>query len=93
MIKATFTPKPDAATGNPKLATDLSVDVSGEKLAAHADGLQDMHWMMAYSHLCRRSVANQMKKGLPFLKLGRRTLFHPASVEAWCLRQQRGGEQ
>jgi hypothetical protein len=56
-------------------------------------GLQDMNWMMAYSHLCRRSVANLMKKGLPFIKLGRRTLFHPASVESWLLRQQRGGDQ
>jgi hypothetical protein len=75
-----ITQKPESATGDSKLATDLP-------------GLQPMHWMMAYSHLCRRSVANLLKKGLPHIKLGSRILFHPPSVERWMLRQQRGGDQ
>ncbi|MGA2750792.1 MAG: helix-turn-helix domain-containing protein [Verrucomicrobiota bacterium] len=73
---------PEAATDKPKLAAESSTP-----------GLQDIRWMMAYSHLCRRSVANLMRKGLPYLKLGRRILFHPASVESWLLRQQQGGNQ
>jgi len=65
---------------------------TGQKLAAdfNTAGLQEMSWMMDYSKLCRRSVTNLLKKGLPHIKLGRRILFHPPSVEKWLLRKQRG---
>jgi hypothetical protein len=62
------------------------------KVAADTAGLREMSWIMAYTTLCRRSIANLLKKGLPHVKLGRRILFHPPSVEAWLLRKQRGGE-
>ena len=71
---------PDAATGQ-KLAADFKTD-----------GLWEMDGMTGRTHLCRRSIRNLLKKGLPHIKLGRRILFHPASVEAWLLRQERGGE-
>jgi hypothetical protein len=70
---------PEAATGKSKLAADTA-------------GMQEMPWAMAFTTLCRRSINNQLKKGMPHVKLGRRILFHPPSVEAWLLRQQRGGE-
>jgi hypothetical protein len=79
MSKSQCLKTPDAATG--------------EKLAADTTGLQEMPWMMAYTKLCRRSVGNLLKKGLPHVKLGRRILFFPTSVENWLRRQQRGDEQ
>ncbi len=72
---------PEAATDISKLATDFNTG-----------GLQEMSWMLAYTKLCRRSIANLLKKGLPHVKLGRRILFHPPSVERWFLSKQRGGE-
>ncbi len=72
---------PDAATGNT------------EKMAAivNPDGLKGMDWIMSQTTLCRRSIGNLLRKGLPHIKLGRRILFHPPSVIAWFLRQQNGG--
>jgi len=77
MTKAKVTLTPEAATGQ-------------SKLAANTTGLQEMRWAMEYTTLCRRSIWNLMKKGLPHVKLGRRILFHPPSVEAWILRKQKG---
>lgn len=54
------------------------------------NGLEDMQWAVAYTKLCRRSIINMMKRGMPHVKLGRRTLFHPQSVDRWLLSQQRG---
>ena len=71
---------PEAATGQSKLAADTA-------------GLKEIAWAMAYTTLCRRSINNQLKAGMPHVKLGRRILFHPPSVEAWLLRLQRGGSQ
>jgi hypothetical protein len=72
---------PDTATGQ-KLAADFKTD-----------GLWEMDGMTSRTHLCRRSIGNLLKKGLPHIKLGRRILFHPPSVEAWLLRQQQGGNE
>jgi len=73
------TKTPEAATGQSKLAADPS-------------GLQEISWIMGYTTLCRRSIANLLRNGLPHVKLGRRILFHPPSVERWLLSKQRGGE-
>jgi hypothetical protein len=44
--------------------------------------------------ICRRTAANLRKAGkLPHIKLGKRILYHAATIEQWLLRQQRGGEQ
>lgn len=80
MDKPQFANTPDGATGQ-KLAADFNTN-----------GLWEVGDMTHRTHLCRRSIGNLMKKGLPHIKLGRRILFHPASVENWLLRQQRGGE-
>jgi hypothetical protein len=79
MLKARIAQTPEAATGKPKLATDFNTD-----------GLWEMDGLTSRTHLCRRSIGNLLKKGLPHIKLGRRILFHPASVENWLLRQQQG---
>jgi hypothetical protein len=76
------TQTPHAVTGQSKLAADTSTT-----------GFREIAWAMAFTTLCRRSINNQLKAGMPHVKLGRRILFHPPSVEAWLLRQQRGGEQ
>ena len=75
--------KPEAATGESKLAEDAYAD----------QGLWDIDELMRHVPLCRRSIHNLRKKGLPTIVLGRRLFWHPGSVEAWLLRQQRGGEQ
>jgi hypothetical protein len=33
------------------------------------------------------------KKGLPYIRVGKRIVYDWASVRAWLLRQQRGGQQ
>ena len=86
---------PDAATGKSKPAVEQNTDfcaypaVIGE---ADLGALWDIESLMRHIPICRRSVHNLRKKGLPTIVLGRRVFFHPASVEAWLLRQQRGGE-
>ena len=55
-------------------------------------GLWDIPELMRHLPLCRRSISNLRKKGLPTIKLGSRVFFHPASVENWLMRQERGGE-
>jgi hypothetical protein len=78
MLKSVVTQTPDADTGN---------QVGGN---FYTSGLWDVQAVLARLQICRRSLSNLLKKGLPHVKLGKRILFHPASVEAWLLRQQRG---
>ncbi|HUS13121.1 MAG TPA: helix-turn-helix domain-containing protein [Pyrinomonadaceae bacterium] len=43
--------------------------------------------------LSRRTLANHRNNGkLPFVRIGRRILYHWPTVEAFLLRQQRGGQ-
>jgi hypothetical protein len=55
-------------------------------------GLWDIPEFMRHVPLCRRSISNLRKRGLPTIVLGRRVFFHPASIEAWLMRKQRGSE-
>ncbi len=42
--------------------------------------------------VCRRTLENWKKKGiLPYIKIGRRTLYHLESVKSALMRMQRGG--
>jgi hypothetical protein len=74
--------------------------VTGHKLAANVDngtapappGLWDTPELMRHIPVCRRTVASLRAKGMPFLVLGRRVFFHPASIQAWLMRKERGGE-
>jgi hypothetical protein len=56
-------------------------------------GLWDIPELMRHVPLCRRSISNLRKRGLPTIVLGRRVFFHPGSIEAWLMRKQRGGGQ
>jgi hypothetical protein len=69
--------------------------MADEKLPANENtaGLWSVNDLMRRVPLCRRSIHNLRKKGLPSIVLGRRLFFHPPSVESWLMRQQRGGEQ
>ena len=69
---------PEAATGNQEFT---------------ANSLWDMTELMRHLPLCRRSIYNLMRRGLPHIRLGRRLVFHSGSVQGWLLRQQRGGGQ
>jgi len=39
----------------------------------------------------RRTWFDWRKKGLPYIRVGKRIMFHWPSVADWLLRQQRGG--
>jgi hypothetical protein len=44
--------------------------------------------------VCRRTIFSWAESGkVPYVKIGRRKIFHWPSVEAALLRQQRGGGQ
>jgi hypothetical protein len=79
---------PDDATGKSKLAVEQNSNSCPKD-----GGLWDIEALMRHVPICRRSVHNLRKKGLPTIVLGRRLFWHPASVEAWLMRQQRGGDQ
>jgi hypothetical protein len=87
-----------AIAGTPKPGTKAALRAAEHLKAAEAQespanpGLWDIEQLMAHVPICRRSVHNLRKKGLPTIVLGRRLFWHPPSVEAWLLRQQRGGE-
>jgi hypothetical protein len=87
MIIEKNTKTPEAATGKSKLAVEQN-----SKVFERDGGLWDIGELMRHVPVCRRSVHNLRKKGLPTIVLGRRLFWHPASVEAWLMRQQRGGE-
>ena len=89
-----------AIAGTPEPVTKAALSAAEQVLkAAEAQqspahpGLWDIEQLMAHVPVCRRSIHNLRKKGLPTIVLGRRLFWHPPSVEAWLLRQQRGGEQ
>ena len=55
-------------------------------------GLNDIQDVMVKLRVSRRGLFNLCAAGkIPYLKLGRRVLFHWPSVEAALLRMQRGG--
>ncbi len=87
MYKAKVAQTPEVATDEPKLAV-----ADGISKTPAPTGLWDVADLMRHVPICRRSIHNLRKRGLPCIVLGRRLLFHPASVEAWLLRLQRGGE-
>ncbi|MGD0815920.1 MAG: hypothetical protein ABSA83_20195 [Verrucomicrobiota bacterium] len=89
-----------AVAGTPKPVKKAALSAAEQVLkAAEAQqsptlpGLWDIEQLMAHVPVCRRSIHNLRKKGLPTIVLGRRLFWHPPSVQAWLLRQQRGGEQ
>lgn len=83
-IKSTETP--DTTTDKSKLAADV------QQLPA-LPGLWSIEQLMVHIPVCRRTIHNLRKKGLPTIVLGRRLFWHPPSVEAWLIRQQRGADQ
>jgi hypothetical protein len=84
MLNAKLAQKPEADTGTPMMAATTD----GGKTTA--TGLWDIEQLMAHVPVCRRSIHNLRKKGLPTIVLGRRLFWHPPSVESWLLRQQKG---
>ncbi len=98
MIDNKITQMPEVATGKSKLATEAHRNVAPQLAAAgeakvNYGGLWDIRELMKHIPICRRSVHNLRRKGLPTIVLGRRLFWHPASVESWLLRQQRGADQ
>lgn len=87
MPKSKITQTPEVATGTGKLA----VQVETIKTPSLGD-LWDVPEFIRHVPVCRRTIHDLRKRGLPHIVLGRRLFFHPASVEAWLLRRQRGGE-
>ena len=76
------------------IRADVGTASHNEKLPAisyNAAGLWDIHELMLRVPVCRRSVGNLRRKGMPFIKLGARIFFHPESTMNWLLRQQQGG--
>jgi hypothetical protein len=58
---------PDAATGQSKLAAEQNTNFCPKD-----GGLWDIGELMRHVPVCRRSVHNLRKKGLPTIVLGRR---------------------
>jgi hypothetical protein len=55
-------------------------------------GFIDEKRLLARVPVSRRTLGNWKAKGiLPFIKIGRRCLYHWASVQGALLRRQRGG--
>jgi hypothetical protein len=72
---------------------DVGTANNDEKLPAinpNTASLWDIHELMRHVPVCRRSVANLRRKGMPCIKLGARIFFHPESTMNWLLRQQQG---
>ena len=83
--------KPDAATSNTKSAAiprqyEPSFE-SDKELKAFLDEKQ----LLAQIPISRRTLGNWKAKGFPHIKIGRRCLYSWINVEAYLLRQQRGG--
>ena len=56
-------------------------------------GFMDEPRFLQMVPICRRTAANLRKAGkLPHIKLGKRILYHAATIERWLLSKQRGGE-
>jgi len=75
------------------IRADAGTASNNEKLPAisyNAAGLWDIHELMRHLPVCRRSIANLRRKGMPCIKLGARIFFHPESTMNWLLRQRQG---
>jgi hypothetical protein len=64
---------------------------AGASTDAEPAGLWDTRQLLARVPISRRTLHARIKDGkIPAIKLGKRLLFHPPSVEAALLRLQRG---
>ena len=83
-------------TANPKApaSEELFLDEKQQKtnFCPKDGGLWDIAQLMRHVPVCRRSISNLRKRGLPAIVLGRRVFFMPASVKDWLLRQERRSE-
>lgn len=81
---------PDTATDKPKLAAIPAEDQprSGNELKTIVEEKE----MLKQVPVCRRTWYNWRKDGkIPYIKIGRRCLYHLPSVLEALLRLQRGG--
>jgi hypothetical protein len=67
---------------------------SNRTATAETPGLIDEPEVLTRVPVSRRTWGNWKAKGIvPFIRIGRRCLYHWPSVEAALVRKQRGGEQ
>jgi hypothetical protein len=68
-------------------------DTSQQTAPAETPGFIDERTALTRVPVSRRTWGNWKVKGIiPFVRIGRRCLYHWPSVEQALLRQQRGGE-
>ncbi len=78
---------PELATGESMLAGN-NATLSPATLAL----LWDVEDLQRNLKLCRRSIHNLRKRGLPTIVLGRSIRFHPESVMRWLRSKERAVE-
>jgi hypothetical protein len=72
------------------------MDTEPQKIAPASEkaiqAILDEKQLLAQIPISRRTLGNWKTKGFPHIKIGRRCLYSWSNVEAYLLRQQRGGE-
>jgi hypothetical protein len=71
----------------PCIIDDQTAPASGEV------NFLDEKQLLTRIPISRRTLGNWKANGFPFIKIGRRCLYSWSNVEAYLLRQQRGGVQ